>query len=47
MKRVKWAGATLLLLGSVHYIGNHLSNNIDNYVSYVDAQDDLLIAEMP
>ena len=32
---------------SVQYFGMHVSDNIDQYVQYVDAQDDLLIAELP
>jgi len=34
-------------LFSVQYFGNHLSTSIDQYVQYVDAQDDLLIAQVP
>ena len=32
---------------AVSYFGTHVSDNIDQFISYVDAQDDLLIAELP
>jgi len=46
-RRVKWMGGAALLFGAATYIATGLSETMDNYVSFVDAQEDLLLREMP
>lgn len=40
-------GGTLLVMAAVTYFGSSLSDRMDNYIQYVDAQDDLLVTQMP
>jgi len=42
-RRMKWAGSCVIVLIFVGYIGNELSNNINDHVAFVDADDDLII----
>ena len=37
----------MLLFAGATYIATSMSDNIDTYVSFVDAQDDLLITQTP
>ena len=37
----------ILAFVSVQYIANNMSENVGSYVSFVDAQDELLIEQFP
>ena len=46
-KRVKFGTMTLLALGTVSYFATNMQDSMLNHISFVDAQDELLIEQFP
>jgi len=47
VRRAKWSGLSFLALAAVTYFGTSLSDRMDNYISFVDAQEELLLEQFP
>jgi hypothetical protein len=37
----------LLVFGGVTYMGTHMSESMNSYITYVDAQEELIIEQFP
>ena len=46
-RRVKWMGFVLLLFLAVSYFGTHLSTNMNDYIAFVEAEEDFIINKSP
>jgi len=47
LRRVKYSTMALLVLSSVSYMASNMQENMNNYISFVDAEDELLIEQFP
>ena len=46
-KRIKYMGSFVFVMIAASYIGNHLSNDITDYIAFAEADEDLIISKNP
>ena len=46
-RRVKWMGSFFIVMLAAAYIGNHLSNDLNDYVAFAEAEEDYMIKSNP